>query len=370
MGVAAVFAIGLSGACGKQEAGGADGGGATGGPQSGEPAAPETEAPKGEEPPPPPPVPNPAEGWSSDKRVRVVVRDAAPRADGAIQVELDVFDDAGNPVAALDPAAIALALDGRYVPGKYEVQGFREAGRTVGLSVIVPAMRSYTAPVDPEEAPQQIPLDDVKKGLGAALGNLREGDRVTLWALDDDGLRRVTTLGPPSAAAASLADLQGAAAPSTVAPAFYQSVRKVVDAMAESAADLPARRVLVLVGDGVDRGGGNARAVERTTTDIVERAVTPETDVEIWALGFTLGEEEPLVVLEALAQRTEGRYRRVTADGRAELAKRVEALVAEIDRTFVVTVVPDRPLPKKLGAFEIALKLPDGSVGRAIGGGR
>jgi len=358
-----VAAIATS-ACGKKDGGASTGvAPATSAPATG--TAPATGAPATSAPAPePPPVPNPADGWSSDKRAQVLVQAIDRRADGSIELEVDVRDGEGKPVASLDPAAIALSIDGRYVPGKYEVKGFREAGRGAGIAFLVPTHYSYSAPIDPDSGITTSPLDGIKQGVAGTLGKLRDNDRVIVVAYDEEGTRLVTPWGGAAGAVALVGEIKGAEGGKQTAPAFFSAVRKAFDLIAEDEANQPARRIVVTVSDGLDRLADNARAHERLATEIAERAA--EIGAELWALGYTLAMPEPLVSLDALTSKTGGRYRSLAAEGYADLGKSVEALVSEIDRSFVVSFTPDRPVTTPVVKLEVALKLPDGAVGRRV----
>lgn len=356
--------VSVVGACGKKDApaeGTAPGVSATG--QDAQPAGPAGLLDK-----------SPADDWPSDGgTVKVLVhRSEAREAAGGVRIviELDVLDTAsGKPIPQLDPDAIALTLDGKYVPGKYQVQTARDAGRGVALALLLPAHMSYATGPDAEQGLEINPLEEVKRGATAILQKLTDNDRVAVFGLTEEGLRALALWGPPSGAIASVASLGPLAEPRNVPPPLYSSIGKVLDSIAESAHDLPTRRVVLTVSDGLDVVLDKPSLLEKRMLATAERALSPEVGADIWALGFTLGEDAPLTTLETLVFKTRGRYRKQAVESHKELAAAFEALGVEATQGFVVTVIPDagvRLPTSPIDVLELAVRVPtSGAVGRA-----
>ena len=354
------LALAMSG-CGKSEPATAD----VGAPRSPETPAPTAPADAASATPS---VRSPADDWTSDKRARVIVRavDPLPGPERRVAIELDVLDpDSGLPVDALDAGAMALSIDGQYVPGRYEVATFRDAGRSLGLALVLPAHKDYVAGPDPDQGLDISPLAEVKKGAEALLRRLRPNDRVTVFGLTEEGVKLLAPWGPPDASV--VAGLTPLTEAHPVPPGLYRALSKALVAISEDSANLPARRVVLTVSDGLDPLAEKQEQLTRRIAEAAGLARTPEVHAEIWALGFTLAMPEPLVALEELVTKTGGRFRRVDFAGHKELGKRFEELGAEVERGFVVTFTPDADaaIPSSAKSVELALRLPSGAVGRA-----
>ncbi|MCC6621186.1 MAG: hypothetical protein IT385_08025 [Deltaproteobacteria bacterium] len=361
--------------CGKGDAG-AGGDGAAGPVAVDEPGMTAAPKPGGEVPTGPAGLldRSPADDWGGDKRLRLVLRGVEARsAAGGTQLvfEVEARDgETGKALDALDPEAIALTLDGRYVPGKYEVQTFREAGRAIALGLLLPSHKSYVQEVEGDD-PVWRPVDGLMEGAATIMRQLQPQDRVAIFGLTEEGMTVVAPWGTPEAARERVPALPVASGSTVMAPHLYASLGKVLDSFQENDADLPARRVLMTVSDGLDPLADKASALQRRLGDLVERAMASGAATP-WAIGFTLAMDEPLVNLEELVQKAGGRYAKVSVEQRAQLDDRMAEMAAEIDDAFVVTLTPAAGvrLPKSAAEVGVALRAPGGAAaGRATGGG-
>lgn len=308
---------------------------------------------------------SPAETWEGTS-LRVQVSDLKVLAGGAtpkLAYELLVLDEEERPITTLSPEDLALTLDGLYVPGTWQVQTFREAGRGVAVGILLPAHSSFAEPI---EDGGFVARDAVVAGARTLIGSLADQDRVALMAYSDKGLELLSTWGQPKAALDGLSRLPPAG-DSAMPPDFFRSLAKLASLFLEHEAELPARRILLNVSDAIDRTSDRAAVVDRRINEITELAASA--NVWPWLLGFTLASSEPLVHLKHVASKGRGRYHEVSAEDHKALAERFASFGAGASQGFVVTLTPAPGvrLPESANTVRLVLRS-SGGVGRATSG--
>lgn len=314
---------------------------------------------------------SPADAWSgpplSVMLTDVTVKEAKPTRLLSFEIlVLDGEDASKPPLDSLDPNDLALTLDGLYVPGTWQVTPFRDSGRGVALGVLVAGHRGYSAPIDEDSGQMWSPFSALRDGTRALLPKLGDNDKVALFGFTEEEFKIVRRFGPPAGLADLVGNLPSANEDARISPNTFRNINKALEVFLEDAHTLPSRRILLLASDGTP-GTHNAAAIERHLNSVVELAQGE--NVSPWIIGFTLGEPEPLVNLQALTSKARGRYVAVSFDDHKKLAERFAALADEARGGFVVTLTPAPGVRLPESANEVRLALRSGGgVGRATSG--
>lgn len=314
---------------------------------------------------------SPADAWSgtplSVMLSDVTVKPAKPAPLLSFEIlVLDGEDASKPPIDSLDPKDLALSLDGLHVPGTWEVIPFRQSGRGVALGLLVPGHRAYSAPLDETSGKMWSPFSALRDGTKALLPKLGDNDRVALFGFSQDEFKTVRRFGPPAGLAELVGNLPIANEDTMISPDTYKSITKALSVFLEDAHTLPSRRILLFASDAANHTD-RAVVIDRQINSVVELAQGQ--NVSPWIIGFTLGEPEPLVNLEALTSKARGRYLALGFDDHPKLADRFAALAEEARGGFVATLTPAPGvrLPESVNEVRLVLRS-GGGVGRATHG--
>ncbi len=157
------------------------------------------------------------------------------------------------------------------------------------------------------------------------------------------------------------------------APKFYNYLDQVVTKMGEME-DLPRRRILLVISDGVGEfGQGQRKRIDRSLQGTIERA--NDANIKIYAFGAMLQEDAFLTYLSQAAERTYGVYYRIPPAEPGSLESKIRQLAPQIKKQYVIDVtVPGLPSEEKVkfridgttpngekvsGVYPKAIKLPD-----------
>lgn len=314
---------------------------------------------------------SPADNWQgADLKVTVTdVNIRGTRASPtAIAIDVFVADGADQPIETLAPEDLALTVDGKYVPGTWQVQSFREAGRGLALGLLIPTHAAFATPVDLGEGRTWSPSDALVAGARDLIAGLAPNDQVALFGLTEEGFKRVSPWGAPSAAAAALKDLPVPPAEPRYPPRTFKAFTKVLEDLAENEVNLPARRVLLVVSDGLDPDADRPDRIGREIAMAVDKAT--ELHVSPWVFAFTLGPTEPLANLEALASKAKGRYVVAAAEPNETLGARFARFGGAAAKGFVVTFTraPGVILPTDVAETRVTLRAGAGVARVSLGG--
>ncbi|MCC6620995.1 MAG: FHA domain-containing protein [Deltaproteobacteria bacterium] len=257
---------------------------------------------------------------------------------GKIVFFVDVLDDATNSVIKDQPAdKIKVFIEDKEVAGTFEVKTFKEANQSLGVAVLVSGHSGYATP---QEGVKVNILAEAKRGFRQFFEKLSDQDRVTAWFVNEETVKPIN---PWSNAPADLAGKVDSDLVKTVlekkqiAIDLYGAIKKVVESFSDDMTNQPRRRVLVLLSDGVDK---TEKGKEKKINELAEKALSPEVGVKIYALGFTLGEPQPLVDLGTLAVKTNGIYREIPFDKNENIAAEIDAVADELKNQYVITFTP------------------------------
>lgn len=266
---------------------------------------------------------------------------------------LVMFVDAALAQAVAADGEARVAIDGVVVPGTLAAATYEDTQRGLGVGVLIAAHAAYGSPIDPEGNVTTSVMDGALRGFQRLLRELGPNARATATYYNEEVHQLVH---PWTNDAAALADklgdgrVKGALEHPQVAPALYGAIGKALDHFRDDDANLPPRRWLVVLSDGVDRLEPEARA--KTIAELAAYAATPGVGVRLYVLGYTLGLVEPLADLGALAVKTGGVYRELPFDAFARLDAELEGVAVALREqpvlTFTPTAYTGSPSPKSV----------------------
>ena len=237
-------------------------------------------------------------------------------APPALSVVLEVLDPAGRPIPDVQAHWLSAFVvdDGQLARGLAP----SELRRSTDPAALVLVVARYQG--------TKTTFELQKAGLDALLAGAQPQDLVAIVDYADT-VRNVLGFTPDKAEARRV--LQGLSVIETPTNEFLGALHAALAAFPPESADFPASRSVVLMADGLDSGLADPRAlVQRIKHDIAPLARA--THAEFHALGHAVGSDRGLRILDMLAHKFGGSFRRVrsiTADGVAsEFASILERL--------------------------------------------
>ncbi|MCC6622038.1 MAG: hypothetical protein IT385_12320 [Deltaproteobacteria bacterium] len=283
---------------------------------------------------------------------------------GRLVLYVDVREDDGRPVFFLpEPDGLALTIDGRPLVGDFDVTSAHEARLPMALGVLLSAHSGLALP-SPERDVD--PFAEQKAGFATLVKLLSDDDelhRVAAWMSTDLGPVEVAGWGAPSSVGTRLATLlRPEVRPDAPPPDLYGALATALDRFSADQDDLPRRRVLIVLSDGLD---ARPETADARVDALAERARL--LGVRILTLGFSSGGEPTgLVRLAALARKTGGHHRSVFYAQRERLAGIIGLEGRALGEQLVVSFRPrERWYEPLVGELRLRLATPDGR--RAFG---
>ena len=235
-----------------------------------------------------------------------------------IGVYLEVRDEAGAAVAGLDAGQLHATVGGHPATVS-SLTPFAAAPTGVLYLFLVDRSRSLSAPR----------FARIRQALTDWVGALGAGDRAALIGFGD----RVQVLVAPTADTAVLLAAVADLAPTDGHTALHQALARAIDLGRRRAADLPERRVIVTLTDGVDDAPGGISAEE-------VYAMLAEGPVPIYAVGFSslrdrARREAGLDVLGRFARRSGGVFVDGGRDDPSAAFAAMRTRIAEVYRVQV-----------------------------------
>jgi len=253
---------------------------------------------------------------------------------------VDVFDDQNKFVTGLEKAenVAKVKIDGKEVEGTFEIQTVKDANQPMAVGILVAAHQGYSN-FDPASGMPNI-LELSRNGFEGFLRNLSNQNYAAVWYYNEDGLNKVYSWSnkPDEAAEALKTLLKGAEKAPGKAPSLYANIQKVIESIAEFESTLPRRRIVLVMSDGWDAIADKSAQVAKRITAIADIAATTKT--KVYAIGFTIDMEEPLVNLNEVASKTFGVYRKLPAERAGDITTELENLSKELQNQYVVTFTP------------------------------
>lgn len=280
---------------------------------------------------------------------------------GKIVFYADVLD--GKKVDKKPPTDLKVFVDGNEVPGTFEITTYKDANLQLGVGVLLSATGAYASALDPEGGNNTKIIDLEKKGFKKFFENLSKQDRVSAFYYNEEDFRQIQPWSNDPLGLADKVDselVKTVVEKSQLAPQLYGAIAKVLNSFKEDTS-MPRRRVLVVMSDGSDRTAAAAR--ERKIQEVVDAALTPEVNVKIYSVGFTLGQPEPLVDLGTLAVKTNGQSREIPFDKYQEIENEIADIAEELRNQYVITFTPTDYSGAEKPAVPVRLELKSGTTG-------
>ena len=204
----------------------------------------------------------------------------------SVRAYLDAWGDSGAPVDELAPDMLSATLGGRTL----ELVNLRP------LSTAAEGV-AYIFSVDISRSLSATQFEGIRRALDGWFGRLRSEDRAALISFGDRSRVVVDFTGD----ADTLREALRALGPTDGSTVLYQGIRDAVDLSSRRDEDLPGRRVLVVLSDGLDEGSG------LTAEDVLQSL--EERSLPVYAIGFGGGaRRESLDLLLRLATNSGGRF--------------------------------------------------------------
>ena len=145
---------------------------------------------------------------------------------------------------------------------------------------------------------------------------------------------------------------------SPMAPKLYRFLREIVEDHMFNA-DLPRRKMVVVISDGRDTNAERPKKVQRRINDIVDPAKINQ--IKVYTIGFTLDTPKYLSDFARLAAGSRGVHRTISLDDVGEtpdIASVFEEVGDELKRQLVVRFTPDDIEDGAFYKFKVKLKSP------------
>ncbi len=274
--------------------------------------------------------------------------------ESTIRFFVDLLDHDNRVIPNLQPNDIEVYVGEASKPltGSVRVRQFREIPDGVAVAILMAAHNAYVPHLMDDGAGESA-LPEVfelqKLGVRQFIGKLEEGDRVAIFMYDqatlttidsfssnfrqaDDAVERNARVRPPV-----LDD--GGRRPQLHAPNLVRNLTNIIENRFADEVDLPRRRILLLMSDGLDRSSGNPQRLERQIADLCERA--QDYDIAVFAIGFSLGDQSNLRYLREISTRTGGAYREIDYEDASRIPDVFSDIGDEIKRQYVIDFTSD-----------------------------
>jgi len=253
------------------------------------------------------------------------------------------------------------------VKGVIEVQQFRDTTEGVAVAILMAGHNAYApeSVEDDEEGgsedvgPQIFP--NQKEGVKNFLRKLDPaGDKAAVFIYDENGVRTIDTFSnmfPDAVAAVEKAKVEEGTSGQPgqrLAPRLFQFIRSVIDEKISVEEDLPRRKILLIMSDGLDVYSGKPDKIDEMIKAIVEAA--RDANLKIYALGATPGNPDNLRYLKEIAIKTEGAYREIGAQEWVNIPDIFGGVAEEIKKQYVVTLQSDELESGKPLKFRVVAK--------------
>ena len=261
----------------------------------------------------------------------------AAAAGRDIQVYLDVRDEAGAAVAGLDAGQLQATVGAHAAPV-----------RTLTPFAAAPTGVLYLFLVDLSRSLSAAQFTRIRQALKDWVGALGTADRAALIGFGD----QVRVLVAPTADTAALTSAIAGLAPTDQHTALHQVLARAVALGRQQTADLPQRRVIVTLSDGIDDAPGGISAEEVFAT-------LADGPVPIYAVGFSSSGERArraagLTALGSFARRSGGVF---VDGGREDPGAAFAAMRTRIGEVYRAELqCPDCPLDGNRARLQIDLR--------------
>ncbi|MBT9557400.1 MAG: FHA domain-containing protein [Myxococcales bacterium] len=276
---------------------------------------------------------------------------------GLLRYYIDIIDSANKPIDNLDATKLTFRLNNEPFPAdKFkgtELRSFSDLGEPMAVAILFTNYRGYI----PKSPGEPSLFTFAKAGIRGFLENLtKQKVRIRIDVYNEVGRDPVVEFTENVKGAKEKLDLmpepvvltddeaEGADA-RIQAPDFYRHLEDVVKGMA-ALDDLPRRRLLVVISDGVSQySGARKKLIDQKLEGIIEEA--NDAGIKIYSFAAMLQDDQFLPYVERAAERTNGFSQRITEPEALESA--VRDLAPQLLKQYVVDVTaPGLPSEDKV----------------------
>lgn len=184
------------------------------------------------------------------------------QAEDTLFTFFDVSDETGAPMAGLASGDVALSIGNQdFTP---TVKTMAESGLGIGYVFAVDISKSLT----------EKQFEGVREAIGSWIGGMGELDQAAILTFGDE----ITMLSDFTADTGALLSIVDGIAPTDGNTQLYNGILRALDVAKRQSAELPLRRVLVILSDGMDDFPAGA-----TMAEVTEKA--DEAGVPIYVVG-------------------------------------------------------------------------------------
>lgn len=259
---------------------------------------------------------------------------------------IDVLDEDYAVIPKLSSTDIKIYI--RDVPkeilGTTYIQQFSELYEPVAVVVLFASHREFTIPASTGEGVGYVPLELIKQGVINFSKKLGENDKMAIFTYDEKGKDSIFPFGAVKTdritqnleMVRAKLELEESQKGIIISPPFYKYLKDIVYIIGEEQ-NLPRRKILLVVSDGLDSQIENSSYINKIIDEISQNANYAR--IKIYAVGFTPSDRRKLINLQSLSEKTGGIYR--SPQTVSEIPSIIENIADEIKKQYVVTFVSD-----------------------------
>jgi VWFA-related protein len=265
-----------------------------------------------------------------------------------IRFYVDLLDGNNNPIMKVPTNAFSLFIKDKEDPvkGEFDVRIFNDLkDESVAVLIFLAAHREYAIPVSTRGGGQIQVIEKVKEGVINFIKNLSPNDKIAVYTYNEstrDMLHTFTNVNDSAwedveKLAISKDSSETAKDKEAVSPQFYKLTKEIIEQVIGAEKNLPRRKILLLVSDGLDRFKGDSKRLTKSIDAIIEASY--ESRTKIYSIGYTPSDLKNLKLLQTISEKTGGVYRKT--ESVEDLPSIIENVSQEIKRQYVLTFSSD-----------------------------
>jgi hypothetical protein len=232
---------------------------------------------------------------------------------------------------------IKVFIDDKEVEGTFKVETFKDANQTLALGLVIAAHKDYDAKDEQGGQPESV-LDVSLKGYAGLLKALgSQPSQVAAWFYNDESSDKIMEWqNKPDVLADALTKAKGSPSDKKP-PSMLGTIEKAFKSIQENA-NLPRRRVILMMSDGFD---ANGKKTDKKLKSIADLAT--DTRAKVYALAFSLtNSTDNFGNLSDLASKTGGVYRKLSSEEvkLADIEGIISDIATELQNQYVITFTP------------------------------
>lgn len=291
--------------------------------------------------------------------------------EGTVRFYIDILDRENKVVPEQDPNKLLFLLNDDPLDPEaiksVDLRQYDDVGEPIAIGVLFTNYAGFI----PKSVGETSLFRFAKRGIVEFIRELRPNkDKVGLWLYNEqDALKLIQpftlNMGTAAEVVEELDDTKLAQTDDETGddgrvqtPDFYRYFDQVISKMAEEE-DLPRRRILILVSDGVgEYTTKRQKLLDRKLSSTIEAA--KDANIKIYAFGATLQEDAFMPSISRAAEGTKGIYQRIANDEPESLESAIRELAPQLKKQYVVDLIaPGLPSDEKV-RFRVDGETPNG----------